>query len=88
MAGRIAALSHFISCLSEKAIPLYQFLKKTNYFVWTDAANEAFEALKKQLAEPPVLAAPADKEPMLLYIVANSKAVSVAVVVERKEEGK
>src|SRR6266566_1617963 len=63
MAGRIAALSRFISRLGEKAIPLYQMLKKTDDFVWSDAADAAFEALKKQLAEPPVLAAPVEKEP-------------------------
>ena len=51
-------------------------------------ADEAFEALKKQLAEPPVLAAPTDKEPILLYITANSKVVSVEVGVERKDAGK
>ena len=88
LAGWIAALSRFISRLREKAIPLYQMLKKTDDFVWSDAANEAFEALKKQLAEPPVLAAPIDKEPLLLYVVANGQAVSVAIVVERKEAGK
>ena len=44
--------------------------------------------MKKQLAEPPVLAAPIDKEPLLLYVVANSRAVTVAIVVERKELGK
>ena len=58
LAGRIAALSR----LGEKAIPLYQMMKKTDHFVWSDATNQAFEALKKQLAEPPVLAAPIDKE--------------------------
>ena len=63
-------------------------LKKTDNFVWSDAANEAFEALKRQLAEPPVLAAPIDKEPLLLYVAANAQAVSVAIVVERKEAGK
>jgi hypothetical protein len=63
-------------------------MKKTDHFIWSDAANEAFEALKKQLAELPVLAAPIDKEPLLLYVAANNKAVSVAVVVERKEAGK
>ena len=52
LAGHIAALSQF----GEKAIPLYQMMKKTNNFVWSDAANEAFEDLKKQQAEPPVLA--------------------------------
>ena len=88
LAGRIAALSRFISRLGEKAIPLYQMLKKTDKFVWTDAANAAFEELKRQLAEPPVLAAPVDNEPLLLYVAANARAVSVAIVVERKEAGK
>ncbi|SPT17819.1 unnamed protein product [Triticum aestivum] len=60
-------------------------IKKTDHLVWSDAADQAFEALKKQLAEPPVLAAPIDKEPLLLYVAANSQAVSVAIVVERKE---
>ena len=67
---------------------MYQMMKKTNHFVWSDAANEAFEALKKQLAEPPVLVVPIDKEPLLLYVAANSRAISVAIVVERKEAGK
>ena len=83
--GRIAALSRFISRLGEKAIPMYEMMKKPDRFVWSDAANEAFEALKKQLAEPPVLAAPIDKEPLVLYVAAKRRAVSVAVVVERKE---
>ena len=85
LAGRIAALSRFISRLGEKAIPLYHMMKKTDNFVWSDAANAAFEDLKKQLAEPPVLAAPIEKEPLLLYVAANARAVSVAIVVERKE---
>ena len=72
LAGHIAALSRFISRLGEKAIPLYQMMKKTYRFVWSDAAGQTFEALKKQLAEPPILAAPIDKEPLLLYVAANS----------------
>ena len=56
--------------------------------LWSEAASAAFEDLKKQLAESPVLAAPVDKEPLLLYVAANSRAVSVAIVVERKESSK
>ena len=63
-------------------------MKKTDDFVCSDAANSAFEDLKRQLAEPPVLAAPIDKEPLLLYVAANTRAVSVAIVVECKEAGK
>ena len=84
LAGRIAALSRFISRLGEKAIPLYQMLKKTDQFVWSSAVDEAFEDLKRQLANPPVLAAPIDKEPLLLYVATNAYAVSVAIVVEQK----
>ena len=46
-------------------------MKKTDDFVWNDAANAAFEDLKRQLAEPLVLAAPVDKEPLLLYVAAS-----------------
>ena len=63
-------------------------MKKTDHFVWSDATDQASEALKKQLAEPPILAASIDKEPLLLYVAANSRAVSVAIVVERKESCK
>ena len=34
------------------------------------------------------MAAPIDKEPLLLYVAANTRAVSVAIMVERKEAGK
>ena len=84
LAGHVASLRR----LGEKAMPLYQMMKKTDDFVWSDAANSAFEDLKRQLAEPSVLAAPVDKEPLLLYVAANTCAVSVAIVVERKEVGK
>ena len=63
-------------------------MKKTDQFIWSSAADKAFEDLKWQLANPPVLAAPVDKEPLLLYVAANARAVSVAIVVERKEAGK
>ena len=63
-------------------------MKKTDTFVWSDATDAAFEDLKRQLSEPSVLAAPIDKEPLLLYVAANSRAVSVAIMVEHKEAGK
>ena len=40
------------------------------------------------MSEPSVLAAPIEKELLLLYVVSNSRAVSVAIVVECKEAGK
>ena len=53
------------------------------HFEWNDKADEAFLQLKKMLTMPPVLAAPAAKEIMLLYIAATSWVVSTVIVVER-----
>ena len=72
LAGRIATLSRFISRLGEKAIPMYQMMKNTDNFISSDVADQAFEDLKKQLVEPPILVAHVDKEPLLLYVAANS----------------
>ena len=40
------------------------------------------------LSTAPVLAAPAEKEPLLLYIAATSRSVSTVMVVEQPEKGK
>jgi ribonuclease HI/transposase InsO family protein len=89
LTGCVTALSRFIARMGEKALPLYKLLKKSDKFVWGPEADDAdFEDLKKTLSSAPVLAAPTSKEPMLLYVSANSRAVSAVVVVERKEEGK
>ena len=47
LAGLVAALSRFISQLGEKAMPLYQMMKKMDDFVWSDAANSAFEDMRR-----------------------------------------
>ena len=40
--GCLASISRFISRLGEKALPLYQLMKKTTFFEWYDKADEAF----------------------------------------------
>lgn len=55
LAGRVAALSRFISRMGEKALPFYQLLRKAAKFEWTPEANDAFESLKRLLSTSPVL---------------------------------
>ncbi|KAK1693559.1 hypothetical protein QYE76_010256 [Lolium multiflorum] len=86
--GCLASLSRFVSRLGEKALPMYQLLKKSDKFVWSPQADEAFRDLKRVLSTAPILASPASMEPMLLYIAATNRVVSVVLVVERKEAGK
>jgi hypothetical protein len=58
-AGYLALLNRFVSRLGEKAMPLYQLMKKTDHFVWSQRADEAFNDLTRALSTAPVLAAPA-----------------------------
>jgi hypothetical protein len=89
LAGRVAALSRFVARLGEKALPFYALMKKSDdKFEWTKEADASFAQLKKVLSTPPVLVAPREKEPLLLYIAATHQVVSTALVVERSEEEK
>ena len=81
----LAFLSRFLSRLGEKAIPLYQLMKKTEKFTWTPQANEAFQELKRILSTAPILAALIE-EPMMLYIAATNRVISAVMVVERPEK--
>jgi hypothetical protein len=87
-AGCLASLSWFVSRLGEKAMPLYQLMKKADHFAWSQCADDAFNDLKRALSIAPILAAPAPREPMLLYIAATPRVISVMIMVERTEEGR
>jgi hypothetical protein len=89
LTGRVAALSRFVARLGEKALPFYALMKKSDdKFEWTEEANTAFAQLEKVLSTPPVLVAPKEKEPLLLYIAATHQVVSTILVVEQSEEEK
>jgi hypothetical protein len=62
--------------------------KSDDKFEWTEEADTTFAQLKKVLSMPPVLVAPKEKEPLLLYITATHQVVSTVLVIERSEEGK
>ena len=82
LAGCVAALSRFISRLGENALPLYRLLRRTEHFMWTDAATAGLDEIKTLLASNPVLTAVTIGEPMLLYIAATHQVVSAVLVVE------
>jgi hypothetical protein len=84
--GCLAALSRFISRLGEKGLPLYRPLRKTERFTWTPEAEEALRNLKALLTNAPILVPPAAGEALLIYIAATTQVVSVAIIVERREE--
>jgi hypothetical protein len=84
-----SSISQFVAWLGETALPFYALIKKSDKkFEWTEEADAAFSQLKKVLSTPPVLVAPKEREPLLLYIVATHQVVSTVLVVEQSEEGK
>jgi hypothetical protein len=83
----MAALNRFISRLGEKGLPFFKLLKMIDKFEWIEEAKEAFESLKVYLTSSPILTPPKKHEDMMLYIAVTSTVVSVAIVVEREEEG-
>jgi hypothetical protein len=85
--GCLTALSHFISRLGEKGLPLYHLLRKTERFTWTSEAEEALGNLKALLTNAPILVPPAAGEALLIYVAATTQVVSAAIIVERREEG-
>jgi hypothetical protein len=85
--GCLAALSRFISHLSERGLPLYRLLRKAECFTWTPEAEEALRNLKALLTNAPILVPPAVGEVLFIYIAATTQVVSAAIVVERRDEG-
>src|SRR4051812_20676111 len=87
LTGCVVAVSRFVSRLGEKALPLYKLLKKAYKFAWTDEADAALKQLKEILSSAPILVAPEPGEPLLIYMAATNRVISIVVVVERKEPG-
>ena len=86
LAGRVAALSRFISCSSEKCHHFFSTLHKSKEFEWTPTYEEALQQLKKYLTSPIFLSKPRDGKQLFIYLAVSEIAVSAALI--REEDGK
>ncbi|KAL5580487.1 hypothetical protein UlMin_012929 [Ulmus minor] len=84
LAGRVAALSRFISRSSEKCHLFFSTLRKSKDFEWTPACEQALQDLKKYVTLPPLLSKPKDGEQLYIYLAVSEGAVSAVLV---REEG-
>ena len=55
LVGHMVSLSHFISKLGEKFMPLFNLLRNYRGFEWTEEAEITFQSLKANLSNPHVL---------------------------------
>ncbi|KAL5844861.1 hypothetical protein ACOSQ4_010819 [Xanthoceras sorbifolium] len=86
LTGRLATLNRFISKSSEKCKPFFYALKKSKSFDWNQTSEEAFQNIKRHLADPPLLSKPKEGETLILYLAISETAVSAVLV--REEDGK
>ncbi|GKA56813.1 reverse transcriptase domain-containing protein [Tanacetum coccineum] len=87
--GKLASLNRFLSKSAEKSLPFFKTLKKCTKksdFQWTAEAEITFKQMKQSIAELPMLAAPTEKEELIMYLAAAKEAVSAVLMTER--EGK
>jgi hypothetical protein len=85
--GYLVALSHFVSQLGERGLPMYKLFKKFDTFRWMNETQKALDNLKTLISKPLVLASPEPGATLLLYVTATTQVISAALVVEREELG-
>ncbi|GJZ58651.1 reverse transcriptase domain-containing protein [Tanacetum coccineum] len=77
----------FLAKSAEKSLPFFKTLKKCtkkSYFHWTAKAEEAFKQMKQLIAEFPMLAAPMEKEELIIYLATAKETVSAVLMTERE----
>ena len=75
---RVAALSRFISKVTDKCLPFFKTLKKS--FEWTDECQKALEELKAYLVSPLLLSLSKPGEELSLYLAISPTTVSSALI--------
>jgi hypothetical protein len=88
LTGRVAALNRFIPRAAERSLPLFQVLRSTKNFQWSETQKQAFQELKDYLSNMTKLCPPEPRSSLLLYVSASNSAVSAVLVQEKEEEGK
>ncbi|GKB43770.1 reverse transcriptase domain-containing protein [Tanacetum coccineum] len=84
--GKLASLNRFLSKSAERSLPFFKTLKKCTKksdFQWTTEAETTFQQMKKSIAELPMIAAPQEKEEIIIYLEAAKEAISAVLMTER-----
>ena len=78
-------IRRFITNLISRCQPFSRLMKKNVSFVWDEACHNAFESIKKYLANAPVLGAPIPGKPLTLYIAAQERSLGALLAQENEE---
>lgn len=88
LAGKLNALSRFISRLTDHCSPFFKALKlsKTRSIKWTPECEAAFQGIKEYLVLVPKLSKHVDGETLYPYLAVSSTPVSATLI--RQEDAK
>ena len=78
--GKVAALSRFISRVTNKCLPFFRTLKRS--FEWTVECQQAFVDLKPYLSSPSLLSPSKRGQELFLYLAISLAVVSTTLVRE------
>lgn len=85
LTGRVAALSRFISRMTDRCKPFFLALTSKSANFWGPKQSEAFSSLKKYLSSRNFLVVPREGEPLFMYLSVSNIATSAALF---REEGR
>jgi hypothetical protein len=85
--GHLAYIRCFISNLSRRTQPFTRLMRKGVPFHWDEHCQNALDNLKRYLLNPPVLAAPVNGHPLILYIATQPASIG-ALLAQHSDEGK
>ena len=66
--GRKNYVARFISHLTSTCEPIFKLLKKDKVVEWNDDCQVAFDKIKEDLLEPPILMPPIEGRPLIMYL--------------------
>ena len=72
--GRLNYISQFIAQSIVVCEPILKMLKKDAPTKWTEECQTAFDAIKNNFSNPPVLVPPLEGSPLLLYLSVSDNA--------------
>lgn len=74
----------FLPNLADVTLPLREVIKKSNRFVWMESQQEAFDLVKKKLAEAPTLAIYDPEKEVAIYTDASDRGIGAVMLQEGK----
>ena len=86
LTGKIAALSRFISRMSDRCEPFFKSIKKNTSSLWGPEQEKAFTKLKQYLSSTLILSSPLPEEELFRYLAVSE--VTVSTVLFRDESKK